>query len=62
MDKLKFDLKKVTDERDTSKDQNKKLVDLLQRMERKVTDTNDREEKLEEENINLREMTKLLGA
>ena len=43
-----------------AKDQSKKLVELLQRMERKNTDKVDREEALEEENLNLRQVTKLM--
>ena len=51
---------KAIEERDLSKEQNKKLVELLQRMERKITDKNNREEELEEQNLQLREMTKLM--
>ena len=51
---------KAIEERDLSKEQNKKLVELLQRMERKISDKNNREEELEEQNLQLREMTKLM--
>ena len=44
-----------------SKEQNKKLVELLQRMERKIYDKNSREEELEEQNLQLKEMTKLMS-
>lgn len=49
-------------ERDLSRDQNKKLVELLQRMERKLLDKTQESERLEEENIGLREVTKLMAA
>ena len=52
---------KATQERDLSKEQNKKLVELLQRMERKINDKNSREEELEEQNLQLKEMTKLMS-
>ena len=52
---------KATQERDLSKEQNKKLVELLQRMEHKINDKNSREEELEEQNLQLKEMTKLMS-
>ena len=51
MDRLKETSLKTTEERDLSKDQNKKLVDLIQRMERKITEKSNREEELEEQNL-----------
>ena len=61
MTKLKDECLKASEERDLSKDQNKKLVELLQRMERKITDKSNREEELEEQNLQLKEMTKLMS-
>lgn len=55
------DFAKASAERDVSKDQNKKLVELLQRMERKITDKSNREEELEEQNLQLKEMTKIMS-
>ena len=46
--KLKDECSKAIVEKDLSKEQNKKLVELLQRMERKNTDKSNREEELEE--------------
>ena len=59
--KVKDEGRKAGEERDLSKEQNKKLVELLQRMERKITDKSNREEELEEQNLQLKEMTKLMS-
>ena len=56
------DAAKAREERDLSKEQNKKLVELIQRMERRLADKTSSEEKLEEENLQLREMTALMSA
>lgn len=61
MEKLRVESAKITEERDLAKEQSKKLVELLQRMERKSSEKADREEALEEENLNLREVTKLMA-
>ena len=61
MEKLRIESAKITEERDLAKEQSKKLVELLQRMERKSSEKADREEALEEENLNLREVTKLMA-
>ena len=44
---------KVAQERDLSREQNRKLVELLQRMEKKLQDKTVESERLEEENIGL---------
>ena len=61
LDELKDVSSKASQERDLSKEQNKKLVELLQRMEKKINDKANREEELEEQNLQLKEMTKLLS-
>jgi hypothetical protein len=61
LEKLRVESAKITEERDLAKEQSKKLVELLQRMERKSSEKADREEALEEENLNLREVTKLMA-
>ena len=39
LEKLEKDVSKIREERDTSRDQNKKLVELLQRMEKKLSES-----------------------
>ena len=39
LEQLEKDVNKIREERDTSRDQNKKLVELLQRMEKKLSES-----------------------
>lgn len=54
-------MEKLKTERDVSRDQNKKLVELLGKLEKKCNEKALREEQLEEECLHLKEQMKLMA-
>ncbi|CDW85473.1 UNKNOWN [Stylonychia lemnae] len=60
LDAVNDQLEKVKLERDNSKDQNKKLVELFNKLEKKLNDKVTREEQLEEECLSLKESLQMM--
>eukprot|EP00347_Sterkiella_histriomuscorum_P004077 403361833 len=61
LEAISQELEKTRLDRDNSKDQNKKLVELFNKLEKKLNDKCIREEQLEEECLQLREQMQLMG-